>query len=364
MAQCDHDPLVIVGLSGGVDSAVCALLLCRNGYRVRGLFMKNWEEDDREGYCAAAEDLYDAERICERLDIPLYTVNFSTDYWERVFKHCITEFAEGRTPNPDILCNREIKFRAFFEHALRIGGEYIATGHYANVTRGEQGFCLHKGADPGKDQSYFLYALGQVPLAKTLFPLGALHKSEVRDIAREARLPVYDKKDSTGICFIGERPFKEFLSRYIKPCPGNIETPEGKVIGHHDGLFYYTLGQRQGLGIGGQRGSGSEPWYVASKDQKRNVLIAVQGKNHPMLYQRTLVADQLHWIAGYAPTFPFRCYAKVRYRQPDQACEVTNVGEDLCQVYFDKPQWAVTPGQSVVFYRGDKCLGGGIIRAG
>nr|VFJ58034.1 MAG: tRNA (5-methylaminomethyl-2-thiouridylate)-methyltransferase [Candidatus Kentron sp. FW] len=356
------DTPVIVGLSGGVDSAVCAFLLRRHGYDVRALFMKNWEEDDREGYCAAARDLADAEEICRRLDIPLHTVNFSTEYWDQVFQHFLAEFTQGRTPNPDILCNQKIKFHAFFEHALGLGGHYIATGHYARITRDEHGFHLRKGLDPGKDQSYFLYTLGRTLLEKTLFPIGDLSKPEVRRLARDAGLPIHDKKDSTGICFIGERPFKAFLGRYIKPCPGDIESIDGQIIGRHDGLPYYTLGQRQGLGIGGRRGAGSAPWYVAGKDQNRNVLLVVQGREHPLLYGRHLVAEQLHWISGTAPIFPLRCRAKVRYRQPDQDCEVIHEGGDVCRVRFDQPQWAITPGQSVVFYHGDECLGGGIIR--
>nr|VFJ55860.1 MAG: tRNA (5-methylaminomethyl-2-thiouridylate)-methyltransferase [Candidatus Kentron sp. DK] len=362
VVQASGNAPVIAGLSGGVDSAVSAFLLRERGCDVRGLFMKNWEEDDTEGYCAAARDLADAERVCERLDIPLHTVNFSTEYWDGVFQHFLAELREGHTPNPDILCNQKIKFQAFFEHALRLGGGYIATGHYANVVRGETGSHLHKGADPDKDQSYFLYALGQAPLAKTLFPVGGLLKSQVRRIARDARLPVHDKKDSTGICFIGERPFKEFISRYIEPCPGDMESPDGKRIGRHDGLAFYTLGQRQGLGIGGRRDAGSEPWYVVGKDTARNVLIVAQGREHPMLYRQTLMAEQLHWIAGVSPQFPLRCHAKIRYRQQERPCEVTAMGNGLCHVRFDEPQWAVTPGQSVVFYRNDECLGGGIIR--
>jgi len=353
---------VIVGLSGGVDSAVCALLLRRQGYDVRALFMKNWEEDDRDGYCAAARDLADAEEICQRIDIPLHTVNFSTEYWDQVFHRFLTEFAKGRTPNPDVLCNEKIKFRAFFEHALGLGGSLIATGHYARITRDSDGFHLYKGMDPGKDQSYFLYTMDRIPLAKTLFPVGELPKSEVRRLARDAGLPIHDKKDSTGICFIGERPFKAFLARYIAPSPGDMESPDGKILGCHDGLAYYTLGQRQGLGIGGRRDAGTAPWYVASKDQRRNVLVVVQGRDHPLLYGRTLVAEQLHWIGETPPPFPLQCRAKVRYRQPDQDCEVTEAGADLCRVRFHQPQWAITPGQSVVFYRGDECLGGGIIR--
>nr|VFK28803.1 MAG: tRNA (5-methylaminomethyl-2-thiouridylate)-methyltransferase [Candidatus Kentron sp. MB]VFK36000.1 MAG: tRNA (5-methylaminomethyl-2-thiouridylate)-methyltransferase [Candidatus Kentron sp. MB]VFK77602.1 MAG: tRNA (5-methylaminomethyl-2-thiouridylate)-methyltransferase [Candidatus Kentron sp. MB] len=352
---------VIVGLSGGVDSAVCALLLRERGYDVRALFMKNWEEDDRDDYCAAARDLADAEEVCHRLDIPLHTVNFSTEYWDQVFGRFLAEFARGLTPNPDILCNQKIKFRAFFEHALNLGGSYIATGHYARISRDSSGFHLHKGMDSEKDQSYFLYTLDKRPLAKTLFPVGELPKSEVRRLARSARLPVHDKKDSTGICFIGERPFKAFLERYITPSPGNIESAEGEIIGRHDGLAYYTLGQRQGLGIGGRRGANSAPWYVVDKDRARNALIVVQGRKNPLLYKNSLVAEQLHWIAGAPPPFPLRCRAKVRYRQPDQDCEVMNEGEDLCRVHFRDPQWAITPGQSVVFYRGDECLGGGII---
>nr|VFK80260.1 MAG: tRNA-specific 2-thiouridylase [Candidatus Kentron sp. SD] len=357
-----RDRLVIVGLSGGVDSAVCALLLRRHGYDVQALFMKNWEEDDRDGYCAAARDLADAEEICRRIHIPLHTVNFSTEYWDQVFQHSLIEFEKGRTPNPDILCNQRIKFRAFLKHALDLGAQHIATGHYARITRDPDGIHLCKGLDSAKDQSYFLYTLGRTPLSRTLFPVGGLRKSDVRRLARDAGLPIHDKKDSTGICFVGERPFKAFLSRYIAPSPGEIQSPDGKVIGHHDGLAYYTLGQRQGLGIGGQRDAGSAPWYVADKDRERNVLVVAQGRDHPLLYKRRLIAEQLHWISGTAPEFPWRCQAKVRYRQPDQDCEVNGGEENTCRVHFHTPQWAITPGQSVVFYRGDECLGGGIIR--
>lgn len=363
IVQGSNNLPVVVGLSGGVDSAVCALLLRERGYNVQGLFMKNWEEDDRDGYCAAAGDLADAERVCERLDIPLRTVNFATEYWDRVFEDFLAGLREGVTPNPDVLCNREIKFRAFFEHALRLGAQYVATGHYANIVRREDGFALHKGEDPQKDQSYFLYTLGQVPLAKTLFPVGTLPKSQVRRVAKEARLPVHDKKDSTGICFIGEKRFKAFLGRYIPPRPGDIESPDGKIIGRHDGLHFHTLGQRKGLGIGGRRDAGAGPWYVGGKDRARNVLIALQGRDHPMLYRRTLLAERLHWVAGTAPAFPLRCRARIRYRQREQTCEVTRTDEGHCHVRFDEPQWAVTPGQSVVFYRGEECLGGGIIRS-
>lgn len=352
---------IIVGMSGGVDSSVAALLLKSQGYRVEGLFMKNWEEDDDADYCAAAEDLADARAVCERLDIPLHTVNFSAEYWDRVFEHFLAEYRAGRTPNPDILCNKEIKFRAFLDYALELGADAIATGHYARVGRGAEGFRLLKGLDGGKDQSYFLYTLGQAALSRTLFPVGELEKARVRELAAEQGLATHAKKDSTGICFIGERRFKDFLQRYLPARPGEIVTPDGEVLGRHDGLMYYTLGQRQGLGIGGRREGSEAPWYVLAKELESNRLVVGQGHDHPRLFTRHLAASQLHWVAGTAPTLPFECAAKTRYRQPDQPCRITADDAGRCQVEFVEPQRAVTPGQSVVFYDGEVCLGGGII---
>jgi tRNA-specific 2-thiouridylase len=353
---------VIVGLSGGVDSSVAALLLEQQGYKVEGMFMKNWEEDDSEEHCSAAEDLADARSVSESLGLTLHTVNFSAEYWDRVFSHFLAEYEAGRTPNPDILCNREIKFKAFLDHALTLGADRIATGHYARVDYHKGHYRLLKGRDNGKDQSYFLYTLGQRQLAKSLFPVGELEKSEVRRIAEAHHLVTYDKKDSTGICFIGERNFREFLSRYLPAQPGEIQTPEGQVIGHHSGLMYYTLGQRQGLGIGGVPGRNDEPWYVVGKDMAHNILLAEQGHNHPLLFSQSLQASQLSWVDGTGPMdIPYRCRAKTRYRQTDQACTLTLLEDGHCEVRFDEPQRAVTPGQSVVFYDGEVCLGGGII---
>ncbi len=352
---------VIVGLSGGVDSSVAAVLLQQQGYHVEGMFMKNWEEDDSEEYCSAAEDLADAQSVSKALGLTLHAVNFSAEYWDRVFSYFLKEYEAGRTPNPDILCNREIKFKAFLDHALNLGADRIATGHYARVAFEDGQYRLLKGRDAGKDQSYFLYTLGQYQLSKTLFPVGELEKSKVRQIAEQHHLVTFDKKDSTGICFIGERDFREFLSRYLPAQPGEIQTPEGQVIGHHSGLMYYTLGQRQGLGIGGVAGSSDEPWYVVGKDMARNVLLAAQGHDHPLLFSQILQASQLSWVDGKGPTAPLSCRAKTRYRQPDQACIITRLDADNCEVTFEQPQRAVTPGQSVVFYDGDVCLGGGII---
>lgn len=352
---------VIVGLSGGVDSSVAAILLQQQGYRVEGLFMKNWEEDDTQDYCSAEVDFADAKSVSEALDIPLHAMNFSAEYWDQVFSHFLTEYEAGRTPNPDILCNREIKFKAFLEHAVHMGADFIATGHYARSREIDGKYQLLKGRDNSKDQSYFLYTLGQQQLARALFPVGELQKSEVRRIAEEHQLITHDKKDSTGICFIGERNFRDFLSRYLPAKPGEIQTPEGTVIGRHNGLMYYTLGQRQGLGIGGVAGSSDEPWYVAAKDMSRNVLIAVQGHNHPLLYSGGLTAGQLSWVDGAGPQAPYRCHAKTRYRQPDQACTIIRLDMNGCEVVFDEPQLAVTPGQSVVFYDNEVCLGGGVI---
>lgn len=353
---------VIVGLSGGVDSSVAALLLKQQGYRVEGLFMKNWEEDDTQEVCTAAEDLQDAQAVADRLDIPLHTVNFSAEYWDRVFSYFLKEYEAGRTPNPDILCNTEIKFKAFLEHALRLGADAIATGHYARVAKGDEGYRLLKGLDANKDQSYFLHGLNQYQLSHALFPLGELEKARVRELAEENALVTFAKKDSTGICFIGERNFKQFLSRYIPAQSGDICTPEGQVIGRHDGLMYYTLGQRQGLGIGGVKDAPEEPWFVVAKDMENNRLIAVQGHEHPLLLSQGLIAEQAHWITDTAPALPVKCSAKTRYRQADQACTVYSDREGQLHVEFDEPQRAVTPGQSVVFYVGEQCLGGAIIQ--
>ena len=355
---------VSVGLSGGVDSAVAALLLARQGYRVSAVFMKNWEEDDRDGQCAAARDLADAGAVCEGLGVPLDAVNFASEYWERVFEQFLADHRAGLTPNPDVLCNREIKFRAFLDHALERGADRIATGHYARIERLGGRYRLLKGRDPAKDQSYFLYALGQAALARTLFPVGHLTKAEVRRIAAQAGLPNHARKGSTGICFIGERPFRPFLTRFLPATPGEIRTPDGAVVGTHQGLALYTLGQRKGLGIGGRRGTDSGPWFVLAKDLERNVLVVAQGHDHPQLMSRALEARDLHWVGGYSPGAALACHARVRYRQPEQACRLTPLDAGRCRVEFAEPQRALTPGQSVVFYDGLECLGGGVIERG
>lgn len=353
---------VIVGLSGGVDSSVTALLLKKQGYAVEGLFMKNWEEDDTAEYCSASADLADAQAVCESIGIPLHTVNFAAEYWDNVFEYFLAEYRAGHTPNPDILCNREIKFKAFLDYARHLGASFIATGHYAHIERRGEQYYLLKGLDPAKDQSYFLYALNQAQLAGSLFPVGHLLKSDVRKIAANAGLITQDKKDSTGICFIGERKFKDFLSRYLPAQPGAIQTPEGETIGQHDGLMYYTIGQRQGLHIGGRKESVGKPWYVAGKDLTNNVLIAVEGHDHPLLFTKTLICSQTNWISGAPPALPLTCSAKTRYRQSDQPCTILPGAEaGHYEVHFNAPQRAVTPGQSVVFYQGEVCLGGGII---
>ncbi|WP_319823065.1 tRNA 2-thiouridine(34) synthase MnmA [Mangrovitalea sediminis] len=360
MKKAPQDTRVIVGMSGGVDSSVSALLLQQQGYQVEGLFMKNWDEDDGTEYCTAMQDLADAQAVCDRLGIKLHTASFAAEYWDRVFEHFLEEYQAGRTPNPDILCNKEIKFRAFLDYALTLGADYIATGHYtrSRVTEGQA--QLLKGLDPNKDQSYFLHAVSGDKIARTLFPVGELEKPRVRELAEEQGLITHDKKDSTGICFIGERKFRDFLKQYLPAQPGEIQTPDGDVIGRHQGLMYHTIGQREGLGIGGLRDYGDAPWYVAKKDLERNVLVVVQGKQNPLLFARALTTGTVDWVAGEAPDMPLRCKAKTRYRQPDQDCVVEKVDGGF-HVVFDQPQRAVTPGQSVVFYRGDICLGGGVI---
>lgn len=354
---------VIVGMSGGVDSSVTALVLLEQGYEVTGLFMKNWDEDDGTEYCTAKQDLADAQGVCDRLGIPLRTVNFAAEYWDRVFEVFLAEYGAGRTPNPDILCNKEIKFKAFLDYAQDLGADLIATGHYAQVEARDGRFRMLKGLDGNKDQTYFLCALGQPQLSRTLFPIGGLEKGEVRRIAREAGFDNARKKDSTGICFIGERRFKDFLQRYLPAQPGAIETPDGHVVGRHEGLMYYTLGQRRGFGVGGIKGADQEAWYVLRKDLERNALIVGQGHDHPWLYTDTLEAGRLDWCDNQPLNGPLRCAAKTRYRQPDQACRVEPLEDGRCRVVFDQPQRAVTPGQSVVFYQGEECLGGGVIEA-
>ncbi len=353
---------IMVGISGGVDSSVTAYLLQQQGYEVHGLFMKNWEEDDDSEYCSASIDLEDASQICTTLGIPLHTRNFASEYWDNVFHYFLEEYRIGRTPNPDVLCNKEIKFKVFLEQALDMGASRIATGHYARVPYRDGFYRLLKAKDGNKDQTYFLHTLNQQQLAKTWFPLGELTKPEVRRLAEQAQFSNHAKKDSTGICFIGERKFKNFLSQYLPAQPGKMQTPEGKSMGQHDGLMYYTLGQRQGLGIGGDRDSSGEPWYVVAKKLEENILIVAQGHDHPLLFCSELSADQLHWITEAPQQLPYRCMAKTRYRQADQACTITQLDDEHCTVSFDAPQRAITPGQSVVFYQADECLGGAVIK--
>lgn len=353
---------IIVGLSGGVDSAVAALLLKRAGYEVIGLFMKNWEGDDTDEYCSSRQDLVDAAAVADVIGIEFEAVNFAAEYRERVFADFLREYQAGRTPNPDVLCNSEIKFKAFLDHALALGADKIATGHYAQVREFLGEWQLLKAEDGTKDQSYFLHRLNQTQLAKTLFPLGQLYKRDVRKIAADAGLPNHARKDSTGICFIGERPFREFLSRYLPRQPGEIRIfGTDRVIGHHEGLMYYTFGQRQGLGIGGVKGVPEEPWFVAGKDMQRNILYAVQGHGHPALLAQSLVATDLSWVSAKPPHTHWVYAAKTRYRQADAACQIERIDNAECEVVFAAPQWAVTPGQSVVFYESCVCLGGGII---
>ena len=353
---------VIVGMSGGVDSSVSALLLQQQGYHVEGLFMKNWEEDDGTEYCTAKEDLADAQAVADRLGIKLHTANFAAEYWDNVFEHFLEEYRAGRTPNPDILCNREIKFKAFLDYAMDLGADLIATGHYVRRRNVGNDAQLLKGLDPNKDQSYFLHAVGGAQIARTLFPVGELEKPQVRAIAEQHGLATAKKKDSTGICFIGERRFTDFLKQYLPAQPGDIVTTEGEVIGRHHGLMYHTIGQRQGLGIGGMKDAGDEPWYVLEKDLHRNVLVVGQGNDHPWLFSDALLASDLFWINSIQTDQPLRLTAKVRYRQADQTCTVSR-SESGYLIAFDEPQRAVTPGQSVVLYEGEVCLGGGVIES-
>ena len=358
--KSNRETRVIVGMSGGVDSSVSALLLQQQGYQVEGLFMKNWDEDDGTEYCTAIEDLKDAQAVCDKLGIHLHTANFAAEYWDNVFEHFLSEYKAGRTPNPDILCNKEIKFKAFLDYATSLGADYIATGHYVRrLDENDQTYLL-KGLDNNKDQSYFLHAVHQSKLAKTLFPVGELEKPEVRSLAEQHNLITHDKKDSTGICFIGERKFADFLKQYLPAQPGDIETDSGEVIGRHHGLMYHTIGQRQGLGIGGLKNYDESPWYVARKDLERNVLIVVQGTKNPLLYSTQLRAVQAEWINS-TPAFPINCTAKVRYRQADQVCRIEKDTSGKLVVTFEQAQRAVTPGQSVVFYQDERCLGGAII---
>ena len=353
---------VIVGISGGVDSSVSAYLLQQQGYQVEGLFMKNWEEDDTDEYCAAAQDLIDAKSVCEKLGIKLHTINFSAEYWDNVFEHFLAEYKAGRTPNPDIMCNKEIKFKAFLEFAAEdLGADYIATGHYCRRRDVDGHAQLLRGTDNNKDQSYFLYAVGEKQIAKTLFPVGELEKPEVRRIAEEQDLITANKKDSTGICFIGERKFTDFLQEYLPAQPGDIVTPSGEVIGQHQGLMYHTLGQRKGLGIGGLQNSNENPWYVVGKDMDNNRLLVAQGADHPALFSYGLIAKQCDWVDRTPRTETFKCTVKTRYRQADIPCTVKPIDDDTLEVIFDSPQSAVTPGQSAVFYIDEVCLGGAII---
>jgi tRNA-specific 2-thiouridylase len=356
-----HRKRIVVGMSGGVDSSVAALLLKSQGHDVLGLFMKNWEDDDTDAYCTSREDLVDAVSVADRLGIDIETVNFSAEYKERVFAEFLAEYRAGRTPNPDVLCNAEIKFRAFLDHALTLGADNIATGHYARTAHANDHVDLLRGCDKSKDQSYFLYRLNQEQLARSLFPIGDLEKRRVRAIAREHGLGVHAKRDSTGICFIGERPFRAFLNRYLPTQPGEMCTPEGQAVGEHAGLMFYTIGQRQGLKIGGRRGGDGSAWYVVGKDIARNRLIVAQGHDHPMLFASALTCTRLNWTRGTAPDPGRPCSAKTRYRQQDAACRIVRIEGERCRVEFADPQWAVTPGQSIVLYDGELCLGGGII---
>lgn len=347
---------VVVGMSGGVDSSLSALLLKEMGYNVIGLFMKNWEETDALGNCPAHLEYEDVVRVCDQIQIPHFSVNFAKEYWDNVFSHFLHEYSLGFTPNPDILCNREIKFKHLLDKALQLGADYLATGHYCQIGKKEEEYTLLRGFDEGKDQSYFLYTIKEKILKKVLFPIGHLKKEEVRQLAKKYNLATHDKKDSTGICFIGKRNFKDFLGKYLAFTPGNFETPEGKIVGKHDGIAYYTLGQRKGLKIGGP----GEAWFVVDKDPIQNKIIVVQGEDHPLLYGNTLTATDISWV-GKEPSFPLKCTAKIRYRQPDASCTVEKEENNRLIVHFAKPQKAITPRQSIVFYDKEQCLGGAII---
>ncbi|MDR9792178.1 tRNA 2-thiouridine(34) synthase MnmA [Aeribacillus sp. FSL K6-1121] len=357
MEKAPHETRVVVGMSGGVDSSVTALLLKEQGYEVIGVFMKNWDDTDENGVCTATQDYDDVIRVCNQLGIPYYAVNFEKEYWDKVFTYFLEEYKAGRTPNPDVMCNKEIKFKAFLEHAADLGADYIATGHYARVKYRDGVYKLLRGKDPNKDQTYFLNQLNQKQLSKVMFPIGHLEKKEVREIAKKANLATAKKKDSTGICFIGERNFKEFLSQYLPAQPGKMETLSGEVKGKHDGLMYYTIGQRHGLGIGGN----GDPWFVVGKNLKNNILYVEQGFHNEHLYSDSIIATNVNWITGVKPTDELVCTAKFRYRQPDQPVKVKMIGDQTAQISFEQPVRAVTPGQAVVFYNGEECLGGGII---
>jgi tRNA-specific 2-thiouridylase len=357
----DPAPTVILGMSGGVDSSVAAWILREQGYKVEGLFMKNWEQDDKDGYCAAEADQLDAEAVCRQLNIPLHTVNFAEAYWQNVFTHFLDEYAKARTPNPDVLCNKEIKFKVFLQHALSLGADFIATGHYARLDRTDNQVRLLKAKDRSKDQTYFLHAVDATALSKTLFPIGDFLKSDIRRIAQALNLATHAKKDSTGICFIGEKRFKTFLNEFMLAKPGPIQSSTGEYLGQHDGIMFYTLGQRQGLGIGGTKQGDDAPWYVVDKDAATNTLIVAQGVNHPMLYAQGLICGPIHWLTTAIPTLPLTCQAKTRYRQDDQACIISPATHQQHVVYFSTPQRAITPGQYVVFYDKNQCLGGATI---
>ncbi|MEE3682522.1 tRNA 2-thiouridine(34) synthase MnmA [Actinobacillus pleuropneumoniae] len=353
---------VIIGMSGGVDSSVSAFILQQQGYQVEGLFMKNWEEDDDTDYCTAAADLADAQAVADKLGMKLHKINFAAEYWDNVFEHFLNEYKAGRTPNPDILCNKEIKFKAFLEYAAEdLGADYIATGHYVRRSGDDNNAQLLRGLDANKDQSYFLYTLSHKQVGQSLFPVGDIEKPIVRQIAEDLGLATAKKKDSTGICFIGERKFKDFLARYLPAQPGEIRTVGGKVVGRHDGLMYHTLGQRKGLGIGGVKGLSEDPFYVVEKDLINNVLVVAQGHDNSALLSSGLIATQLHWVDRQPIRENLRCTVKTRYRQTDIACEIQPIDDDTIRVIFDEPQIAVTPGQSAVFYQGEVCLGGGVI---
>jgi tRNA-uridine 2-sulfurtransferase len=357
MEKTPKETRVVVGMSGGVDSSVAAMLLKEQGYDVIGIFMKNWDDTDEFGVCTATEDYEDVIRVCNQLGIPYYAVNFEKQYWDKVFTYFLDEYKTGRTPNPDVICNKEIKFKAFLDHAMSLGADYVATGHYARVVRNDGKVHMLRGKDENKDQTYFLNQLTEEQLNKVLFPLGDMEKSKVRELAAGANLATASKKDSTGICFIGERNFKEFLGGYLPAQKGNMETIDGKVVGHHDGLMYYTIGQRRGLGIGGD----GDPWFVIGKDMERNVLYVGQGFHHEMLYSDSIIASNVSWIFNGDMTETFECTAKFRYRQPDNKVTIERLDDSKVKVIFHEPIRAIAPGQAVVFYQGEECLGGGII---